>query len=494
MPPLSAKAGRVSLGGRTIYLGSFNTEEEAALARRAAEEAKVRIDPRGRGPAYTEENASRLKEAAWQEVTMRRQLHSLVDSLPSDVVADMMAASCGAGSSYAVESAHYWHPSETGVSKSGDAGAAKEFPKASGEWKERADIDTPPSPPIRGEVVVEAGEVIEHSPLRACLARLAATLRSLLSLCRPFARVPPAASTSTAIVPYSPLRACAVQFSFVFVLLLPAAIVVSAFVLNEIGTFAHGSPPACTPGRLAASPPPSALPTWSSDLLLPAPAWIAHLSPPPAAPPPLHRPEVLPEVGHDMGQLFWYKLLSPPSPSLPPSPRPPPRPSPSPSSSPPPHSPSVPDADEHEFTQGVVVGALAVVGVVVAKVTITALFVGGRRLSVGELGIGDLTPPCSDAADVEPSYLTPSTVTRFMAGEIIGAAIVVLAAAVAALLLLKIFKFAVERCRVCRPPRDVPLLLRAPSAEPSDYDPFPQKQQGSGVTIEQGKGLLKEMV
>lgn len=189
-----------------------------------------------------------------------------------------------------------------------------------------------------------------------------------------------------------------------------------------------------------------------------------------------------------MGQLFSYKLLSPPYPSLPPSPRPPPRPSPS---SPPPHSASVPDADEHEFTKGVVVGALAVVGVLVAKVTITALVVGGRRLSVGELGIGDLTAPCSDAMDVELSYLTPATVTRFMAGEIIGAAIVVLAAA---LLLLKILKFAVERCRACRPPRDVALLLRAPSTEPSHYDPFPSKQQGTDVTIEQGKGLLKEMV
>jgi len=480
MPPLSAKAGRVSLGGRTIYLGSFNTEEEKVLACQAAEAAKVLIDPRGRGPAYTEENASRLKEAAWREVTMRRQLHSLVDALPSDVVVDMMAASFGAGSRYAVESAHYSHPSEI-VFKSGDAGAAKEFPKSSGEWKERADIDTPPSPPIRGEV-------IEHSPLRACLARLAATLRSLRSLCRPFARVPPAASTSTAIVPYSPLRACAVQFSFLLVLLLPTAIVVSAFVLNEIGTFAHGSLPACTPGRLAASPPPSALPTWSSDLLLPASAWTAPPSPPLAAPPPLHRPQAVPEVGHDMGQLFSYKLLSPPYPSLPPSPRPPPRPSPS---SPPPHSASVPDADEHEFTKGVVVGALAVVGVLVAKVTITALVVGGRRLSVGELGIGDLTAPCSDAMDVELSYLTPATVTRFMAGEIIGAAIVVLAAA---LLLLKILKFAVERCRACRPPRDVALLLRAPSTEPSHYDPFPSKQQGTDVTIEQGKGLLKEMV
>ena len=55
---------RISLGGRNVHLGYYNTEEECTRAKEAAERVKVSADPRGRGPEYSEELKEEIVAAA----------------------------------------------------------------------------------------------------------------------------------------------------------------------------------------------------------------------------------------------------------------------------------------------------------------------------------------------------------------------------------------------------------------------------------------------
>ena len=497
---------QVSLGGKNVHLGMFDSEDDCLRARRAAEKEKISINPRGRGPEYSKETAERLVEAAKLAVEQHRQLHTLFDTLSPSDQAEILSH-CARASQDSSHTLHYSHAIEgfaAPVSKvfSGAAPGFGTSPSVAHKsplgWKEHEwnEDKLKMSPPNASATTTT--DIVPHG--------------------------------TTAIVPYGAPRTSTCSR---WLILLAAAIFISPFLLDQIGTFGHDSPVACSSygaawdeaprmwsGRYhriqGASPPASPLP-FTLDAATTAATTAPTTAPTPSLPPPSPLPPVcthgqvwnecgsactrtcddptpmcnrmcaarcecpfglveqkdgscitasacsagtppspspVPSVGHDLGVKVVYQLASPPKPtSPPPSPFPPPPPS------SPPHR-----TGSGRFVKGVAIGCATVVGVLLAS-SLFSSDAGGLFSSDAGFGrrLGDplILGPCEDGR-ARPSYLAPSTIDHFMAGEMIGAALALLFAFVAAFLVLKLLAVWLARTRACKPRRDEPLLLPAP--------------------------------
>eukprot|EP00966_Prymnesium_polylepis_P266853 6164881-Prymnesium_polylepis.1 len=344
---------RVSLSGRTVHLGVFDTEEECARARAAAEAEKVRVDPRGRGPEYSRQVHDRLVAAATAAVAQHRQIHLLVDALPPAEIAELLAQHVATASAAGavrgdpslllldatptteppLHAQRSWHPTERmiaaplgklafaepdepvvvdgqhvaddGAAADGAADGAPAFnPKSQVER-----LDDKAAPPEEEAPPPSDGTIVTYSPLRARLSELhASALAWLTAWCTSPALTPRGGATEEEesvddrrLVPYSPARACLSRSSKWLLLLLPATLLVSAVILTEAGTFAH-APATCAPPAAPfgthGGPDAAAMgravggtaPYIPPAPPLPSPAYPPSLSPPSLSPPSLSPP------------------------------------------------------------------------------------------------------------------------------------------------------------------------------------------------------------